>query len=433
MMSPPGFDDNGSEETPLLRVQCNNPPSKPTPLPTIQILVLLFPWIVESIVDSSISPYLNQVRWPFEQFVTKCMLNRIQLVRDLPVVGGDGRKVGYYTGIITSLHYAVEAVTTLHWNRLSDQIGRKPILLFCLTGSTISIILFGLCHSFWAIVLSRCLHGALKGNIGVVKTVMAELTDETNVARGFSLLPMTWAIGFVIGPFIGGVLSQPQARWPELFSHALWAEYPYFLPCLVVAACGWVSFVITAVFLKETMICTPSSTPQEELNDYLHGESPKDPQKPLPLRSVLTRPVQISIANYAMIALLGTASLTLIPLIWSTPVEFGGLNLKPASIGLWMSIFGWMDGLFQFAVFPHAVGRFGPRGVFIISIAACAVVFVMFPLENLVVRHTAAGGTNVTIWLLILLQLSSLGIRSMGFSESFFFFFGISLLGSTVT
>ena len=39
----------------------------------------------------------------------------------------------------------------------------------------------------------------MKGNTGVVKSVIAELTDETNVARGFSLLPMTWALGYVIG------------------------------------------------------------------------------------------------------------------------------------------------------------------------------------------------------------------------------------------
>lgn len=176
------------------------------------------------------------------------------------------------------------------------------------------------------------------------------------------------------------------------------------------------------------MICTPSSTPQrlrvnleapqEESNDNLHGELPKDPPKPLPLLSVLTRPVLISIVNYAMIALLDMACLALIPLIWSTAVEFGGLNMRPASIGLWMSMFGWMAGLFQFAVFPPAIGRFGPRGVFIISIAACSLVFIIFPLENLVLRHSA-GGTNVTIWLLIFLQLSSLGIQGMGFGESF--------------
>ncbi len=49
------------------------------------------------------------------------------------------------------------------------------------------------------LIASRCLQGALKGNIGVVKSAIAELTDETNVARGFSLLPMTWAFGLVVG------------------------------------------------------------------------------------------------------------------------------------------------------------------------------------------------------------------------------------------
>jgi len=39
----------------------------------------------------------------------------------------------------------------------------------------------------------------MKGNLGVVKCVMAELTDETNISRGFSFLLMTWAIGIVFG------------------------------------------------------------------------------------------------------------------------------------------------------------------------------------------------------------------------------------------
>ena len=166
------------------------------------------------------------------------VLIHIQLVRDLPIVGGDERKVGYYTGIIVrastcflreethqtgfvsqvSLHYASEGTTVFFWNRLSDHIGRKPVLLCCLAGSAISMVLFGLSRSFLAIVLrcphsslhrryvthwfihsSRCLHGALRGNIGVVKSAMAELTDESNAPRGFSLLHMTWSIGFIIG------------------------------------------------------------------------------------------------------------------------------------------------------------------------------------------------------------------------------------------
>ena len=82
---------------------------------------------------------------------------------------------------------------------------------------------------------------------------------------------MTWAFGVVIGlaivtyrrlfsliflmpclsPFLGGVLSRPQDRWPTVFSHPFWTKYPYFLPCLASAAYACVSLVIVAYFLEE--------------------------------------------------------------------------------------------------------------------------------------------------------------------------------------
>lgn len=100
--------------------------------------------------------------------------------------------------------------------------------------------------------------------------MIAELTDETNVARGFSLMPMARAFGYIIGlvmfpvvvnlslislydvsPFIGGVLSRPQDRWPDLFSHPFWAKYPYFLPCLVAAAYVLLALILSAMYLEE--------------------------------------------------------------------------------------------------------------------------------------------------------------------------------------
>jgi MFS family permease len=51
-----------------------------------------------------------------------------------------------------SAHYAAEALTALYWNRLSDHIGRKPVLLLCLLGAILSAIVFGLSRSFWALV-----------------------------------------------------------------------------------------------------------------------------------------------------------------------------------------------------------------------------------------------------------------------------------------
>ncbi|KAH9031739.1 hypothetical protein EDB84DRAFT_1492227, partial [Lactarius hengduanensis] len=76
---PPRFeDDHLDEETPFLPK--DDAERKPTPLPRLQIAILLSIWLVDSIISHSISPYLNQ------------------LVKELPIVGGDERKVGYYRG-----------------------------------------------------------------------------------------------------------------------------------------------------------------------------------------------------------------------------------------------------------------------------------------------------------------------------------------------
>jgi len=256
-----------------------------------------------------------------------------------------------------------------------------------------------------------------------VKSAMAELTDDTNEARGFSLLPMTWAFGFVIGPVIGGVLSRPQDRWPGIFSDPFWAKYPYFLPCMVSAAFVCLSFVVVAIYFEETVKFHPTLTNSdpmgEESTDGLDDHL-EDAQKPLPQHSILTRPVLISISNYAMLTLLEMASLTLIPLIWSTSIKFGGLNFSPASIGLWLSLYGCMDGIFQFAVSPHIFERFGARFAFMAGIAVCAVIYIMFPFENLVLRHSV-GGPNVILWSLILLQLLSFSVSRMGYTAIYIF------------
>ena len=146
---------------------------------------------------------------------------------------------------------------------------------------------------------------------------------------------------------------------------------------------------------------------------------PNELDKPLPLSSVLTRPIIVTVANFTMVALLNDIALSYIPLVWSTPVEYGGLNLSPASIGLGLSVYGGMDGLVQLLFFPHLVNRFGVRRVFVSSILSCGMIYILFPFENLAML-AAGGGPNAFVWLLIILQLTSLCVFEMAFGESFF-------------
>ena len=96
---------------------------------------------------------------------------------------------------------------------------------------------------------------------------MGELTDSTNRAEGFALLPMTWCFGATMGyalkirysassneiyrPLVGGSLSRPQEHFPRSFGGKFWKEYPYFLPCLVTASYVLFAFLITLFFFKE--------------------------------------------------------------------------------------------------------------------------------------------------------------------------------------
>lgn len=94
-----------------------------------------------------------------------------------------------------STFFLAQTLFVLQWGRLSDKIGRKPVVLIGISGLALSMLCFGLSRSFPAIVASRSLAGLLNGNAGVLKAMMGEITDETNAAQGFSFIPMVWVAG----------------------------------------------------------------------------------------------------------------------------------------------------------------------------------------------------------------------------------------------
>jgi MFS family permease len=238
-MSPDPTSQQLDEETPLLHSEGNAPAKKPqTPLPWRQFSMLLVLQIAEPMTSQVISPFAPQ------------------LIRDIGITHGDEALVSFYVGVLHSLFFATEALTIFHWSRLSDYIGRKPVLLIGLFGLSLSMFCFGLSKTFWSLVISRCLNGALNGNIGVMKSMTAEMTDSTNMALAWALLPFAWSCGSTLGPLIGGELARPADRFPNIFGNSEFLkEYPYFLPCAVPATASALSWIVIFLYLKE--VCCP--------------------------------------------------------------------------------------------------------------------------------------------------------------------------------
>lgn len=141
----------------------------------------------------------------------------------------------------------------------------------------------------------------------------------------------------------------------------------------------------------------------------------EDDDAPLPLKSVLTFPVVISILNYVTLAFLNISVNALLPLFFHMPVAMGGLDLDPVVIGYIMSLYGAGSGLFQIAFFSPLVRGLGVRKTFIMSVATFMPVFLTFPLMSLIAK---CWGVNRAVWGLLAVMLGLLFLMDTAYGAS---------------
>ncbi len=112
-------------------------------------------------------------------------------------------------GLLFTAFSGVQFVTSPLWGRLSDRIGRRPVILLGLTGSIASYALFGIAEMLpnplvW-LFASRIAAGLFGGTIGAAYATIADVTSERERGRGMALIGMAFGIGFTLGPAIGGL------------------------------------------------------------------------------------------------------------------------------------------------------------------------------------------------------------------------------------
>lgn len=124
-------------------------------------------------------------------------------------------------GLLMSSYSAMQFVFAPILGRLSDRIGRRPVLIVSLAGTVIGYLVFAFARSLGALFFSRILDGITGGNIATAQAVIADSTSREDRARGMGMVGMSFGLGFIFGPAIGGFAVKLGEAGPGLAAAAL--------------------------------------------------------------------------------------------------------------------------------------------------------------------------------------------------------------------
>lgn len=126
------------------------------------------------------------------------------------------------------------------WGRLSDRIGRRPVLVITIAGMALSYVALAFAPNVWLACLARLAGGLLGGNIATLQGAIADITPPHQRAARMGLMGAAFSAGFMTGPALGGFLAQPQL-----------GALGFQLPLFVAAGLGLASSLAVVIFVRE--------------------------------------------------------------------------------------------------------------------------------------------------------------------------------------
>ncbi|PIR26186.1 MAG: tetracycline resistance MFS efflux pump [Deltaproteobacteria bacterium CG_4_10_14_0_2_um_filter_43_8] len=114
----------------------------------------------------------------------------------------------YDVGMLMVCYSAMQFLFSPLWGSLSDKVGRRPVMLFCLVGMMLSLVVLGFAPSLMWLYIARIFSGIFGANVSTASAYIADVTTIEDRAKGMGLIGAAFGLGFLVGPAVGGMLSK---------------------------------------------------------------------------------------------------------------------------------------------------------------------------------------------------------------------------------
>tara|TARA_R110002072_G_scaffold64203_4_gene159603 strand:+ start:45395 stop:47815 length:2421 start_codon:yes stop_codon:yes gene_type:complete len=168
------------------------------------------------------------------------------------VGGGDITSIVLFGGALGAIYSFLQFIAAPIWGTISDRIGRRPVLLISVFGLAASYLLWFFSGSFTVLILARFIGGIMGGNISTATAVVGDVTTRENRSKGMATIGIAFALGFIIGPALGGISS----LWNLTESYPALIQYgvnPFSLPAAIAFLLSFFNFFWLLKRFKETL------------------------------------------------------------------------------------------------------------------------------------------------------------------------------------
>ncbi|MBS4199179.1 MFS transporter [Bacillus sp. FJAT-49732] len=152
-------------------------------------------------------------------------------------------------GLLMAVYSLMQLIFAPMWGRISDRIGRKPVIMIGILGLSVSFFLMGFSSQLWMLYAARIIGGFLSSaNMPTVMAYVADITSPEDRGKGMGIVGAAVGLGFVFGPAIGGIFS----------------KYSLSTPFYIAGASSFITFFLVWVLLQESLKKEDRSQPHSE-------------------------------------------------------------------------------------------------------------------------------------------------------------------------